>query len=276
MSYEDSDDRRRGGYRTNDGLDPSSTTDAYGEQDRGFDSGVGSRGGGLRRNDGLDPSSTSDAYGGDSGTGRHQQYSGGNTGYRSNDGLDPSNTTDAYGEQSSRRRDDEMSSRRTDPGFGTASKYDRSAGGQYDDPSYGERTSGGLGYDDTIGTNERTGGVNRGGDQETSQYTSGGLGANDTYGDEKETGGADTGRDHNYGMGSGRTASQERGGIFPTEPGRDDVRRDRDDTSGSSKQDSTAGKLMEKAGGMFKSNKLQERGEQKRREAGGYDDSSNY
>lgn len=65
-------------------------------------------------------------------------------------------------------------------------------------------------------------------------------------------------------------------GIFPTEPGRDDVRRDRDDTSGSSKQDSTAGKLMEKAGGMFKSNKLQERGEQKRREAGGYDDSSNY
>lgn len=74
-----------------------------------------------------------------------------------------------------------------------------------------ERTSGGLGYDDTMGTSERTGGVNRGGDQETSQHTSGGLGENDTYADEGQTGGNDTGFDGNYGMGSGRTEQQEKG-----------------------------------------------------------------
>lgn len=74
-----------------------------------------------------------------------------------------------------------------------------------------EQTSGGLGYDDTTGTNERTGGVNRGGDQETSRYTSGGLGENDTYGDQNQTGGVDTGHDHNYGMGTGRTEDQEEG-----------------------------------------------------------------
>lgn len=74
-----------------------------------------------------------------------------------------------------------------------------------------ERTTGGLGADDTYGTSERTGGVNRGGDQETSQYTSGGLGENDTYGDETQTGGVDTGRDGNYGMGTGRTKDQEQG-----------------------------------------------------------------
>lgn len=61
---------------------------------------------------------------------------------------------------------------------------------------------GGLGYDSS---------GQRGGDQETSEHTSGGLGADDTYGDEADTGGADTGYDHNYGMGTGRTVSQEEG-----------------------------------------------------------------
>jgi len=64
-----------------------------------------------------------------------------------------------------------------------------------------------------MGTSERTGGVNRGGDQETSQYTSGGLGQNDTYGDQGHTGGNQVGSAQNYGMGSGRTADQERGQV---------------------------------------------------------------
>jgi hypothetical protein len=38
------------------------------------------------------------------------------------------------------------------------------------------------------------------------------------------------------------------------------------------------GKLMEKAGGVFKSDKLEEQGAEKRRQAGGYggDDTTNY
>jgi len=43
------------------------------------------------------------------------------------------------------------------------------------------------------------------------------------------------------------------------------------DNSSSGKKDSTAGKLMEKAGNLFKSEKLEERGAEKRRQAGGDD-----
>ncbi len=115
-------------YRSNDGLDPSSTTDAY------SGSGRGNTGDG-RSNDGLATSNTTDAYssGGMSGRGNIG-------GIRSNDGLDTSNTTDAYGG----RGDEGLgSSRRTDAGIssGTAGKYDRSAGGNYDDPSYGGKPS---------------------------------------------------------------------------------------------------------------------------------------
>lgn len=53
-----------------------------------------------------------------------------------------------------------------------------------------------------------------------------------------------------YGMGSGRG----------------------DDERSSGKKDSTIGKLMEKAGETFKSSKLEERGAEKRREAGARDD----
>jgi len=272
MSYNDRDT-----YRSNDGLDASNTTDAYSSGGRGNT-------GGIRGNDGLDTSNTTDAYSSGGMGGR---------GTRANDGLDTSNTTDAYGSDSygqtgGTRRDDEgfSSSRRTDQGISSASKYDRSAGGNYDDPSYGERTSGGLGYDDTIGTNERTGGVSRGGDQETSRYTSGGLGQNDTYGDEGHTGGNETGRAQNYGMGSGRTVDQERGGVLPAEPGRDDIRSSRrgddeygtgsgrgyddDETSGGKKKDSTMGKIMEKAGGLLKNEKIERQGAEKRQEAGAY------
>jgi len=127
MSYNDRDT-----YRSNDGLDDSSTTDAYGSGGRGAT-------GGTRGNDGLATSNTSDNY--SSGMG------GSAGGIRSNDGLDSSNTTDSYGGMGSTRRNDEgfsgrddeglRSSGRTDQGLSSAGKYDRSAGGNYDDPSYG-------------------------------------------------------------------------------------------------------------------------------------------
>ena len=87
------------------------------------------------------------------------------------------------------------------------------------------------------------------------------TGADDTYGSAGATGGAATGRDDDYGMGAGRTRGQEQGGYGAG--GYDD------DQSGG-KKDSTAGKLMEKAGDMFKSEKLKERGGEKREQAGGY------
>ena len=74
--------------------------------------------------------------------------------------------------------------------------------------------------------------------------------------------------------------------VLPTEPGRDDVRSTGyggdshtgggygdDDSSGrgSKKSDSTMGKLMEKVGGMTKNENIREKGEMKRREAGGSD-----
>lgn len=46
--------------------------------------------------------------------------------------------------------------------------------------------------------------------------------------------------------------------------------RDDDESSGGKKKDSTMGKLMEKAGGMLKNEKIERQGEEKRREAGGY------
>ncbi|KAK5080900.1 hypothetical protein LTR05_008216 [Lithohypha guttulata] len=253
--------------RTNDGLDPSSTTDAY-SSSRGADS----QGANYRSNDGLDASGTSDAYGSTTTSSRT----------RGTDGLD-TNTSDVYDTGSSGRGDYGGGAYRTTDGLDPGSTSDARGGtiNRGGDTRYDDRTSGGLGADDTIGSNTRTGGAGRGGDQETSQYTSGGLGADDTYGTEGDTGGNDTGYDHNYGMGTGRTVEQEKGGILPTEPGRVDSRgeeqglghsdRGADTTSTSqsgSGGDSTMGKMMEKAGGMFKNEKLQQRGEEKRREAG--------
>ena len=66
-------------------------------------------------------------------------------------------------------------------------------------------------------------------------------------------------------MGSGRTQDQDEGGYGAGSGGRS---YDNNDDSG--KTDSKAGKFMEKAGNLFGSDKLQERGAEKRREAGGY------
>lgn len=245
--------------RTNDGLDTSSTTDAYSDRGAGHSN---------RTYDGLDASNTTDAS--------SRGQSGGN--YRGNDGLDAVGTSDAYGSSAGRNaagayRDNDGldAGGTTDAAYGTG----KTRGG---DPSY-TGTSGGLGYDDRIGDNSRTGGAERGGDQELSEGTSGGLGQNDTYGDEADTGGADTGFDHNFGMGTGRTISQEKAGPLPTEPGRVDVQRDEerelenrhrgpdDPYPDDSKKDSTMGKLMEKAGGAFHNKNLQQKGEQKRMDA---------
>lgn len=51
---------------------------------------------------------------------------------------------------------------------------------------------------------------------------------------------------------------------------------DYDNDSKDKKDDSTVGKLMEKAGGMFKSDKLEQKGREKRDQTGGFDDTTNY
>ncbi len=78
-------------------------------------------------------------------------------------------------------------------------------------------------------------------------------------------------------------ADRDHRGLLPVEAGRDDVRssgrqdeygmgsgRDDYDDSSGGKKDSTMGKLMEKAGGMLKNEKMERQGEEKRREAGAY------
>ena len=67
-------------------------------------------------------------------------------------------------------------------------------------------------------------------------------------------------------MGSGRTGQQAAGGYGA---GGDSGYDDSSNTGG---KDSTTGKLMEKAGSMFGAKGMEEKGAQKRREAGGYGD----
>lgn len=89
------------------------------------------------------------------------------------------------------------------------------------------------------------------------------AGGDDTYGSSGRTGGAGTGGDDNYGVGSGRTQGQSQGGYGAG--GYDD------DNNNSGGKDSTAGKLMEKAGALFGSKGLQEKGAEKRGATGGDD-----
>ena len=67
-------------------------------------------------------------------------------------------------------------------------------------------------------------------------------------------------------MGSGRTGAQDAGGHGAGTG--DDNRYDDDNDKSGGKKDSTAGKLMEKVGGMLKNEKLEKQGAEKRREAG--------
>jgi len=118
--------------RTNDGLDPSSTTDAYGG------SGQGDMGG-MRGNDGLDTSNTTDAYSSGGLGGRSETG-----GMRGNDGLQTSNTTDAYSsgglggrsETGGMRGNDGLQTSNTTDAYSSGG-MDRSTGGKYADPSYG-------------------------------------------------------------------------------------------------------------------------------------------
>lgn len=103
------------------------------------------------------------------------------------------------------------------------------------------------------------------------------TGQDDTYGSAGATGGAGTGRDDEYGMGSGRTGTQQSGGYGSgTGTGSGSYGDDDGTQSGGNKQDSTAGKLMQKAGDLFNSDKLKERGAEKRGDAGGYGGNNDY
>ena len=77
-------------------------------------------------------------------------------------------------------------------------------------------------------------------------------------------------------MGSGRTRQQEAGGYG----GELGTGSGYDDSGATGGKDSTTGKLMEKAGSVFHSQSLEQKGREKREQAGGYggsdDTSGNY
>ena len=91
------------------------------------------------------------------------------------------------------------------------------------------------------------------------------MGSDDTYGAQGQTGGASSGTAGEYGMGSGRTEQQETPSSGYHSGG---GTGNKSSESSDSKKDSTSGKLMEKMGGMFKNEKMQESGAEKRRQAG--------
>jgi hypothetical protein len=117
-------------------------------------------------------------------------------------------------------------------------------------------------------------------------------GSDDTYGGPGQGGGASTGRSGEYGTGSGRTGQQESGGYGGDSSYKQDTggyggdSSYKQDTGGygdsgnTGTKDSTTGKLMEKAGGLFGSKSIEEKGRAKREDAGGYggsdDTSGNY
>jgi hypothetical protein len=110
-------------------------------------------------------------------------------------------------------------------------------------------------------------------------------GSDDTYGDSGQSGGASTGRSGEYGMGSGRTDQQQLGGYggdssYKQNTGGYGGDSGYGDSGNTGTKDSTTGKLMEKAGGIFGSKSMEEKGRAKREDAGGYggsdDTSGNY
>lgn len=107
---------------------------------------------------------------------------------------------------------------------------------------------------DNYGSTKTSGGYgNDSSDTYGSGNTGSGLGG-DNYGSSKTTGSSGFGNDSSNTYGSGNNTSSGYG----------------DDSYDSSnkKNDSTMGKLMEKAGGMLKNEKIQEKGTEKRAAAG--------
>ena len=103
-----------------------------------------------------------------------------------------------------------------------------------------------------------------------------GLGAGRTFDQEQGGAGRELGSSAQAAPTSGGYGDSSSGGNYGgTTGGSGGYGDDSTDSSGK-KQDSTAGKLMEKAGAMFKHDGLAEKGRQKRAEAGatGYDDST--
>lgn len=103
------------------------------------------------------------------------------------------------------------------------------------------------------------------------------TGTDDSYGSSTAAGtgtsGYGRGNDDDTGFGgntSGRTAQGD-DSYGGSGGGRQQTYGDDDNDQSSNKNDSTTGKLLEKAGGFFKSDKLQERGAEKRRDAGSDD-----
>lgn len=161
--------------------------------------------------------------------------------------------TDAYG-----------SGRTQDTGYG---------GGVSSGPGHGNQSSG---HREQVGLGDSTRSYTGGHDTYGSGTTGGtGFGnKSSSYGDDKgEYGGSAGMADHNkpYSGGHDSYGSGTTGG-----PGYGNKSSSYGDDDDSSKKDSTAGKLMEKVGGMFKNENLERKGADKRNQAGRDDEGSNY
>jgi hypothetical protein len=146
-----------------------------------------------------------------------------------------------------------------------------------DDDSYGSGRTGGMtGDSDTYGSSRKTDDDSYGSSGRT-QDTGTGAG----YGNKSSSYAEDSGDyrgsegmgDHNkpYSGGNDSYGSGSTGGA-----GYGNKTGSHGDDEDSSKKDSTAGKLMEKVGGLFKNENLERKGAEKRSQAGRDEDESNY
>jgi hypothetical protein len=152
-----------------------------------------------------------------------------------------------------------------------------------DDDSYGSGRTGGMtGDSDTHGSSRKTDDDSYGSSGRT-QDTGYGSGATSGagYGNKKSSYGEDSGDyrgsegmgEHNkaYSGGNDSYGSGTTGGA-----GYGNKTGSYGDDEDSSKKDSTAGKLMEKVGGLFKNENMERKGAEKRSQAGRDEDESNY
>jgi hypothetical protein len=146
-----------------------------------------------------------------------------------------------YGNKSGSHGDQELGDFKASEGLGDSTK---SYSGGHD--TYGSGATGGTGFGNKSGSYGDDSGEYRG-TEGTGDHSKPYTGGHDTYGS-GSTGGA------GYGNKSGSFG----------------------DDDDSSKKDSTAGKLMEKVGGLFKNENLEHKGAEKRSQAGRDDDDRNY
>ncbi|TAQ90887.1 hypothetical protein B7494_g759 [Chlorociboria aeruginascens] len=178
-------------------------------------------------------------------------------------------------------------------GSGNTGNNDSNSGANYgstgrtEGGDFGSSTNSGS---DSYGSSGRTGGDSGFGNTGSDSYGSSGAGrtggvGGDTYGsgntgsDSYGSSGRQTGGDNTDSYGSGNTGSDSYGSSGRQTGSSNTYGSDNTDSygsgnSGNQKNDSTAGKLMEKAGSMLKNDNLVEKGQTKRAQAGN-DDSSN-